>query len=92
MNITVTPKAEKLIRQKIANGSYQNPGEVVEAAMVLLDERDRLEHLRSLLREAEQEFAEGKVVAWTPDLHRQWRRETEDLVQQGIPTDPDVWP
>ena len=93
MEITLTPEAEALVRQKVADGRFASADEVVEAAVKLLDERDRLEYLRALLRETEQQVQEGKTVEWSPELHRQWRREAQDRISKGMKTpDPDVWP
>ena len=89
----VTPETEAVVRQKVADGRFTSAAEVVEAAVRLLDERDRLEYLRALLRETEQQVQEGKTVEWSPELHRQWRREAQDRIRQGMITpDPDVWP
>ena len=93
MEITLTPEAEAVVRQKVSDGRFASAAEVVEAAVKLLDERDRLEYLRALLRETEQQVQEGKTVEWSSDLHRQWRREAQDGIRQGVITpDPDVWP
>ncbi|MBA3450287.1 MAG: type II toxin-antitoxin system ParD family antitoxin [Chloroflexia bacterium] len=93
MDITLTPKAEAVIRQKVASGSYASADEAVEAAVMLLDESDRLQHLRSLLREAERETREGKVLEWTPQLRRQLRQDAELMARQGIAPNPhDIQP
>jgi antitoxin ParD1/3/4 len=92
MAITLTPRAEALIRQKVANGLYASADEVIEAAVMLLDERDRFERLRASLLEAEAQTREGKVVEWTPEFRRQLRQEAEEMARQGIPADPDVCP
>ena len=92
MEITLTPKAEALIRQKVADGRFANAADVVEAAVKLLDTRDRYEYLRGLILAAEQEIQDGKVVDWTPELHRQWRREAEERAHEDFPLDPDVCP
>jgi putative addiction module CopG family antidote len=92
MDITLTPAAAAVVQQKLANGKFASADEVVEAAVMLLDERDRYRYLRSLLLEAEQEVQEGKVVEWTPELHRQWRREAQERMHEDYPLDPDVCP
>jgi putative addiction module CopG family antidote len=92
MDITLTPKSEELIRQKMSNGRYASASELVEAAVLLLDERDRWEYLRSMLLEAEQQTREGRVLQWTPELRRTLRQQAEAKAQQGIPPNPDVCP
>jgi putative addiction module CopG family antidote len=92
MDIRLTPKSEELIRQKMSNGRYASASEVVEAAVLLLDERDRFEYLRGLILEAEEDIESGRTLEWTPELHRQLRREAEEMMRRGIPPDPDVCP
>ena len=92
MDVTLTPKAEAVIRQKVASGAYGSADQAVEAAVMLLDERDRLDHLRVLLLEAEQQTRDGAVVEWTPELRSRLRHEAVAMARQGIPPDPDVCP
>jgi antitoxin ParD1/3/4 len=92
MEITLTPEAEAVVRQKVSDGRFASAAEVVEAAVRLLDTRDRYEYLRGLILAAEQEVQDGKVVEWTPELHRQWRHEAEERAHEDLPLDPDVCP
>lgn len=92
MDIMLTPKTEALIRKKVADGRFESAAEVVEAAVLLLDEEDRRGYLRSLLREAEQQTRNGDVLTWTPELERQLLLEADELDRLGIPIDPDVCP
>ncbi len=92
MEITLTPETEAVVRQKVADGRFASAAEVVEAAVRLLDTRDRYEYLRGLILAAEQEIQDGKVVEWTPELHRKWRREAEARAHEDFPLDPDVCP
>lgn len=50
MNVNLTPELEKLIREKVASGLYNNRSEVVREALRLLAEQDRLRdaHLEKL--------------------------------------------
>lgn len=41
MSITLDPETEALICKKVADGRFESESEVVEAAVRLLDERDR---------------------------------------------------
>ena len=92
MEITLTPETEAVIQKKVADGRFATASDVVAAAVMLLDDQDRLEYLRGLLHEAEQQVREGKFVEWSPELHLKWRREARERVRQGITPDPDVWP
>lgn len=90
MDVTLTPKAEAVIRQKVASGIYASVDRAIEAAVMLLDEWDRLQHLRALPLEAERQTREGNVVEWTPELRHQLRHDAEVMARQGIPPDPAV--
>ena len=46
MNVSLTPKLEKLVSKKVASGMYSSASEVVREALRLLEERDRLSALR----------------------------------------------
>jgi antitoxin ParD1/3/4 len=53
VSISLSAELEDLIRRKVASGAYESPGQVLEEAMRLLEERDHLRQLRHerLLRE-----------------------------------------
>ena len=53
MAISLSAEIEELIRRKVASGAYESPAQVVEEALLLLDERDNLRVIRRerLLRE-----------------------------------------
>ena len=54
MTVVLKPEMEKLIKEQVESGHFQNPEAVVEEALRLLTERDRAEtRLESLLQEAE---------------------------------------
>ena len=42
MNVNLTPELERLIREKVASGLYNNQSEVVREALRLLEEQDRM--------------------------------------------------
>ena len=46
MNISLTPKLETLVKQKVATGMYNSVSEVVREALRLLDERDSLQTMK----------------------------------------------
>lgn len=56
MNISLTPRLEEMIREKVASGSYNSASEVVREALRLLEQADELravkmEKLRQDIRE-----------------------------------------
>jgi antitoxin ParD1/3/4 len=89
MTVTLTPEAEALIRQQLEAGAYRNADEVIEEALRLLDERDRLARLRAKLQIG---LDSGETIPWTPDLLDEIEREAEDAYRRGEKPSPDVCP
>jgi antitoxin ParD1/3/4 len=46
MNISLSPRLEQLVRQKVASGFYDSSNQVIEAALFLLEERDQATSMR----------------------------------------------
>ncbi|TAN47855.1 MAG: type II toxin-antitoxin system ParD family antitoxin [Methylococcaceae bacterium] len=46
MNISLTPHFEALVKNKLDSGLYRSAGEVIRAALQLLEERDRMRELQ----------------------------------------------
>jgi antitoxin ParD1/3/4 len=68
MNVSLTPRLEDLVKQKVKSGLYTSSSEVVREALRLLDERDRLRNIQlGELREAIQEGLES-APAGTLDI------------------------
>ena len=66
MNVSLTPQLEKLIEQKVREGSYQTASEVVREALRLLAERDmrralEFQRLRGDIRAGLDDLRDGKV-------------------------------
>ncbi|HEY7032192.1 MAG TPA: type II toxin-antitoxin system ParD family antitoxin [Thermomicrobiales bacterium] len=92
MGVTLTPRAEELIRQKVANGPYQSVDEVIEEALEALDERDRLARLRAAIATGDAQLARGEGIPYTPQLMDEIEREAEEAYQRGEQPRPDVCP
>ena len=92
MEVTLTPETEEVVREKVADGRIANAAEVVQAAVRLLEDQDRLEYLRHLVHEADQQVRGGKTLEWTPELRQRLREEAAEEERLGVPLDPDVRP
>ena len=46
MNVSLTPQLEAMIQEKVATGLYNSASEVIREALRLLEERDRINHIR----------------------------------------------
>lgn len=44
MNVSLTPRLERLVNEKVASGRYGSASEVVREALRLLEEREQLRH------------------------------------------------
>lgn len=57
MNVSLTPRLEKLVNKKVAGGLYHSASEVIRAGLRLLEEQDEMRSRR--LKELRQEIALG---------------------------------
>ena len=66
MNISLTPKLEEMIRQKVDSGLYNSASEVVRDALRLMDEKDRMRatKLDQLRQEIHEGLSSGPATAW----------------------------
>ncbi len=57
MNVSLTPKLEELVAQRVASGRYGSASEVIREALRLLEDRDMLRSMR--LEELRKQIAIG---------------------------------
>jgi antitoxin ParD1/3/4 len=72
MHISLTPKLEELVREKVDSGLYNNASEVVREALRLMQEHDevrrlKLERLREELAKGEADLAADRVTIVSTD-------------------------
>jgi antitoxin ParD1/3/4 len=92
MNVVLTPQLEAIVRERVDSGRYASASDVVGEALRLLEERDRLEHLRSLLAVGLEQSRRGETVEFTPQLIEELGRQAEERFRRGEEPDPDVCP
>ena len=92
MGISLDPRVEAMVREKVGSGRYPDATAVVEEALRLLDERDRLDWLRTAIDAADAEVERGEVVDWTPDFFDRLQQEAREDVQNGLPVPDDLKP
>lgn len=92
MGIHLSPEAKSLIQDKVASGRYATADEVIQAAIRLLDDHDRLVHLQSLLAVGLAQADRGEAVELTPQLLDNIAQEVEERFQRGDESNPDVGP
>ena len=81
-----------MIRQQVESGRYNNASEVVREALRLLDEHQRVQHLRSLLAVGLEQAQRGELVEFTPELVEDITRRANERFLRGEEPDPDVCP
>jgi putative addiction module CopG family antidote len=92
MSIQLSPEAEALVRQLIEGGDYDDPEAVVDEALRVLMERDKIERLKELIAVGDEQAARGQVVPWTPDFLDRLKREAAEDVRLGRPFKDEVIP
>lgn len=92
MSIQLPPASEQKILQKVESGRYRDPAEVVNLALELLDEHERLTELRAAIAMGDEQIARGDVVTWTPDMMGRLKREAAANVAGGKAIKADVRP
>ncbi len=68
MHISLTSELERMVRQKVETGLYNNASEVIREALRLLVEQDelrrlKLARLRGELEKGEADLAAGRLLA-----------------------------
>ncbi len=64
MNISLTPKLETLVKNKVKSGLYNNVNEVVREALRVLEQRDRYENLKAEVEKGFQQIERGDTVPY----------------------------
>ncbi|MGH2534985.1 MAG: type II toxin-antitoxin system ParD family antitoxin [Thermomicrobiales bacterium] len=90
MQIVLDPKTEALIRAKVEMGLYADADEALREAVRLLDERDRLRHLRALLAVGVEQADRGELIDFTPEVLDEISREADELYRRGVQPDPET--
>ena len=92
MNVSLTPELEAMIRQRVESGRYTNASDVLREALRLLEEREKVEHLRSLLAVGLEDECRGALVEFTPEYMNNLHRRTEEAFRRGEKPKPNVCP
>ncbi len=92
MVIQLSPEAEATIRELIERGDYADPEAVVDEALRVLEERDKLARLKALIAVGVEQAERGQVVPWTPDSLARLKREAAENVRLGKPFKDEVIP
>lgn len=97
MNVSLTPELEKIVRDKVESGLYNNASEVVREAIRRMHEDDGFsaqkrreisERFDQALRAGMKEVEDGKTVPLTRELWDQLMADGRDMAARGVPVDP----
>ncbi len=85
MNVSLSPKLEALINEKVASGVYSSASEVLREALQLLDERDReqsaqLDALRKEVAIGIEQLERGEYTEYTDETLPELR---EKITKRG---------
>ena len=92
MNVSLTPKLERMVKAKVKSGLYNSASEVIRESLRALDERDRdrkaqVQELRAKVKESIAAIEAGEYIdvdqaglrAMFDDIKAQGRRRLADL-------------
>ena len=92
ITITLSPETQARIRELVEEFSYPGPEAVLDEALRVLEERDKLERLRALIAVGIEQSEHGQVIPWTPDFMDRLMRESAENVRLGKPIKDEVKP
>ena len=101
MSITIAePSVEERIRRHVDSGKYTDAVHVVAEALDAMDlverrraeEEEKIERLRVLIAEGDEDFERGDFVEWTPTLMSEILAEALEANRRGEPVDDHVKP
>jgi antitoxin ParD1/3/4 len=73
MNISLTPELEKIVKEKVQSGLYNNASEVIREALRFMESSEeliyqiKLEKLRTKLAQGESDIKEGRCATLSKD-------------------------
>ena len=92
MTVTLTPRIEALIRERVESGHYHSPDEVIEDALQALQDREAIQRLREILQVGRDQIRRGEAIEFTREWSdEQWQRALE-RAKAGETPDPLVCP
>ena len=92
MALRLSPEIESRIAEKVESSGYPDADAVVERALDLLNEVERLNHLKSLLAVSTAQAARGEVIPYDDELRAEIKGSTRKRFAAGEVAGPDVRP
>jgi len=92
MALHISPDIQARIIEKIETGEYPDADAVLDRALDVLGDVERLNHLRSLLAVGAEQVARGEVIPYTDELREEIKRSARRRFAEGERAGPDVRP
>lgn len=92
MNVVLSPQSTALLEQFVSSGRYRSADEVLDEALLALDDQLRLERLRAAIASGDDEIERDEYDLLTPELFERLQREADAMARAGQQPDPDVCP
>jgi antitoxin ParD1/3/4 len=94
MNVTLSPRFEAMIRDRIEHGDYADAADVVEEALLRMEQEDqaKLERLRAALQLGLDDIENGRVREFTPEVAAELWENGLRKFREGHRPSPDVLP
>lgn len=92
MNVSLSPRMETLVARKVESGLFGDASAVIEEALRLLDERDRIARLQAALAVGIAELERGEGILWTENSMQELLDEADEEDRLGLPISDDVLP
>jgi putative addiction module CopG family antidote len=84
VNVTLSSKAEAMVRRRIESGQFDNPNDVVAAALDFMDQRDQLAQLDEDVVNEDLQSAQGEVKTRTTISGGESNRNADDEDHLGM--------
>lgn len=92
MALRISPDIQARIAEKIESGDYPDADAVLDRALDVLGEVERLNHLRRLLAVGAEQVARGEVIPYTEELLEEIKKSALRRFEAGETPSPDVCP
>jgi antitoxin ParD1/3/4 len=92
MALHLNPKTEALINDKMATSDYTDADAMIEKALAVLEEYERLLHLRELLAVGAEQADRGEVIPYDDEFRTKARENALRRLAAGESPSPDVCP
>lgn len=92
MALELSPELESRIAEKVESSGYPDADAVIERALDLLNEVERLDHLSRLIAVGADQAARGEVIPYDDALRAEMRESARRRFAAGEVAGPDVRP